>query len=204
MNGTCPCISSQANQIPSSIQSWNDLQVLQPKDPTDLIAWANITGPAAAFTLSSTYLGGPWVASPFSIGSISPKCVALGTDSIQNVADADQWNFQHLTSKAGDPTLAPPLTKLIFLRAGTQWKNSIQIAIGGATYNDLQLSFRDNAATRGDCRATIPVIAFTGGALTNTITLDVVLKTPGHFMMGLRAIDTLGNKSMFEMEWVVV
>jgi hypothetical protein len=128
----------------------------------------------------------------------------LGTDNLQTVADADQWNFQHLTAKIGDGTIAPPLLKVIFLRTGTQWKNTIQLSLGGVTYNDLQLSFRDNAATRGDCRSTIPVISFTGGALTGTINLDVVLKTTGHFMIGLRAIDGSANKSMFEMEWKIV
>jgi hypothetical protein len=126
MNGSCPCLQNQPPQFSSGVQSWNDLSVLQPKDPTDLIAWANITGATTAFALSSTFLESSWVASPFSIGASLPKCAALGTDSLQNVADADQWNFQHLTAKIGDGTIAPPLLKVIFLRAGTQWKNTIQ------------------------------------------------------------------------------
>jgi hypothetical protein len=40
--------------------------------------------------------------------------------------------------------------------------------------------------------------------LTGNITLEVTLERTGHFMMGLRAIDGSSNKSMYEMEWVVV
>jgi hypothetical protein len=206
MNGTCPCLQNQAPQLPSSVQSWNDLIVTQPKDPMDLISYGYISGASASFTLSSTFLitTGTWTDTPFSIGPALPKTTARGSDSLQNVADADDWNLEHRTAIIGDPLLAKCLQKLIFLHAGTQWKNTIQLSLGGAVYNDLQLSFRDNLATRGDCKGTIPVLAFTGGALSGTINLDVVLKLTGHFMMALRATDGSGNKSVFEMEWVVV
>ena len=91
----------------------------------------------------------------------------------------------------------------MFLRGGTQWINKIGINLGVATYNDLQLSFRDNGATRGDAQGTIPVISFTGGNWTGNILLEVVLKTFRHFSMGLRGYDGTHN-SMYEMEWVVV
>lgn len=166
-------------------------------------SWANITGTTTAFALSGTFLRSTWITSPFSAGLAVPACAALGTDDLQKVADAQQWNFQHLTAKL-DATVPPPLKKLLFLRGGVQWKNQITLTLGGATYNDLQLSFRDNAATRGDAQGTIPVISFTGGNLTGSITLEVVLKQFGRFKMGLRAIDGSSNNSMFEMDWVVV
>ena len=207
MNGSCPCNSSPFNPTtipqPSNAQSWNDLQVFQPINPVDLIAWANIASSTTSFRMSPNFATGPWITSPFSLSSTPPYVAALGTDNLQNVADADQWNFQHLTGKGGDTTITLPLLKVIFLRGGAQWKNSIRLTLGGATYNDLQLSFRDNAATRGDYRGTIPVISFTGGNLTATITLEVVLKTFGEYTMGLRAYDG-SNISMFEMEWIVV
>ncbi len=100
-------------------------------------------------------------------------------------------------------TLAPPPAKVIFLRGGPAWEMSIPINFGGATYNDLQLSFRDNAGTRGDYAGTVPVIAFQG-LFTGAQTLSVTLKSPGRISMGLRSIDLSGNWSMFEMEWIIV
>jgi hypothetical protein len=63
MNGNCPCLQNQAPQLPSSVQSWNDLIFMQPKDwmePAHLISeressigadhmlkipeWANLEG----------------------------------------------------------------------------------------------------------------------------------------------------------------
>ncbi len=209
MNGFCPCASSPLNQTlspmiqpPTSIQSWYDFDNLPPKNPRDLIAWANITGATPAFSLSSNYATGPWISSPISIGAILPACIALGSDNLQNVADAQQWNSDHLTAKT-DTNLAIPLRKRIFLRGGTQWKMQISLNLGPATYNDLQLSFLDNAATRGDAQGTIPVVAFTGGNLTGNIVLEVVLKIFGQYTMGLRAYDGT-NRSMYEMEWAVV
>lgn len=119
---------------------------------------------------------------------------------MQNVADADQWN-NRLTAKI-DSTVAIPLRKVIFLRGGTSWKMRIPIDFGGSTYTDIQLSFRDNAATRGDAQGTWPVIQF-GGSFTGVCTLEVVIKTMGRVSIGLRAV-TGGTTSMFEMEWMIV
>jgi hypothetical protein len=209
MRDTCPNALSFPNSPPpirEGAQSWNDLITTQPADPRDLIANAAIQGTTVQFTLSSTFTisSGSWIPSPFALGSSAPTCAALGTDSFQCIEYANQWNFDHLTAKVGDALMALPLLKVIFLRAGTQWKNMVRLNLGGATYNDLQLSFRDNAATRGDSRGTIPVVSFTGGNLTGNITLEVTLERTGHFMMGLRAIDGSSNKSMYEMEWKVV
>jgi hypothetical protein len=144
MNGACSCLQNQPRQISSGIQSWNDILVLKPKDPTDLIACANISGATTALMISSTFLQSSRVASPFAIGVNLPKCTASGMDRLQKVADAEQWMFEHLTAKIGDGTMALPLLKVTFFRADTQWKNTIQLCLGGATYNDQQLSYRDN------------------------------------------------------------
>jgi hypothetical protein len=66
------------------------------------------------------------------------------------------------------------------------------------------LSFRDNAATRGDFAGTIPVISFTGMNYTGNTSLEVTLKQLGTVIMGLRAINAAGDYSMFEMEWHIV
>ena len=115
-NTLLPCSSS-----PASVQSWLDLANMPYKCPLNLIAYADLGGTAGTVINSSSFLitAGIWSASPFTIVS-APLCVALGSDSLQNVADARQLNFQHLTAKA--EILSPvPLNKLIFLRGGTQW-----------------------------------------------------------------------------------
>jgi hypothetical protein len=91
------------------IDSWIDWQNAEPKDPMDPVAntWS--------------YPGTP-----------APSVTALETDNLQMVADAAQWNFQHLMLNAAtNPALS--LAKVIFLRGGMQWQNSIQITMGGAT-----------------------------------------------------------------------
>ncbi len=220
MNDSCSCATcsmkdSCPNALPpqdtlslvsGAVQSWNDLIVMSPADPRDLIGNAVIAGTTVQFLRSNTFTisTGSWIASPFALGPSAPVCAALGTDSLQCVEYANQWNFDHLTAKVGDSLMALPLLKVVFLRAGTQWKNIVRLNLGPATYNDLQLSYRDNAATRGDAQGTIPVISFTGGNLTGNIILEITLKRAGHFMMGLRGIDGSSNRSMYEMEWKVV
>ena len=84
---------------------------------------------------------------------------------------------------------------------------TFSIALGAATYTDLQISFRDNAATPGQFTGTgtgtIPAFLFTG-ALTGTVAMQVTLNMLGSFVMAISARDGSGNSSMFEMEWVVV
>jgi hypothetical protein len=127
-----------------------------------------------------------------------------GTDQTQNVSDASQWNFSHTTTNVAS-TLAPPLRKVVFLKAGTQWSNNIPMVLGAGTYTELQLSFLDNAATRGDAHGTIPVIRWTG-SFTGSVSLDLILKRSGRFTLGLLGIDNAGtpNYSMFELDVVVV
>ena len=126
------------------IQSWYDLQSTCPKDPRDIIAYAVFNTTVGIFTNSSTFLSPPttWIANPFYVAGV-PTCIALGSDSGVQVADAQQWNFSHLTANV-DSKLAPPMKRLLFLRNGPSWQMNIPLNLGGATYNDLQLSFRSN------------------------------------------------------------
>jgi hypothetical protein len=114
-------------------------------------------------------------------------------------------NFSHQSADIVT-SVAPPLRKVLFLKAGTAWENSIQITLsGGGNYDQFYLSFRDNNATRGDMTGTVPTIAWTGLSLSGTITLAVVLKSTGRANMGLvMRNSTSGDWSMFEMEWNIV
>lgn len=128
----------------------------------------------------------------------------LAADSLVTAANAAQWNFSHLTVNAG-AVLAPPLRKRVFLRAGTKWENTIPISIGPDVHNDFQLSFLDNAGTRGDYAGTVPVIFFNASLSGAANSLVVTLNYTGRAWMGLRSLNTnTGNYEMFEMEWIIV
>lgn len=188
----------------NSVQSWYDLPVQQPVDPRILIANSLIGVTQGVFARSSTFDAVSWVASPFSLSG-SVVCATLHTDDALAVAEAAQWNFSHQGANvdAGTPI---PLRKVLFLRGGTSYEMSVGIDLGGATYTELQLSFRDNGATPGDFtgmgQGTVPIIKFTG-SFTGAQTLKVTLRMLGTFVMGLKATEG-ANNSMFEMEWNVV
>jgi len=193
---------------PSEIQSWNDFNNTPPQDPLDLIALATLNAGGSTvgtWTLVTNYArpagSSVWIASPFTIAG-EVTVATNGTDQVQNISDASQWNFDHTTSNVAS-TLAPPLRKLVFMKAGTQWSNNLPLVLGAGTYTELQLSFLDNAATRGDAQGTIPVIRW-AGSFTGVVTIDLVLKKSGRFTLGLLGVDNAGtpNYSMFEIDIV--
>lgn len=193
------------NCNPANIQSWYDFAHICPKDPMELITDAKLNSVQGVYLDSGTMLdppGGTWTANTAQIGT-APVITANGTDSQQKVEDAVMWNFRHLT-KSDNTAIAPALEKLIFLRAGRDWTNTIQIDFGGTTYTDIQLTFRNNSATRGDKQGTVPVISFTGSSWTGTQDLEVILLKPGLVQMGMRLIDNSSNWYYFEMEWNIV
>jgi len=199
---------SVPNNVNTDPQSWYDLQVASAIDIRNMILNAYLGSTQGVFTRSSNYAtpgGGGWITSPFVI-SANPTCATVHTDDMQMVADAAQWNMTHGTWNSST-SLCIPLRKLIFLRAGNQWEMTIPISFGGATYTDLQLSFRDNAATAGDFTSggtgTMPVLKFTG-SFTGAVNLKLTINGTGHTFLGMRAQDNTGATSMFEMEIVVV
>lgn len=212
-NGGCPGCSSKrsfspnlSNRMYNSVQSWYDVPVQQTIDPRILIANAQIGVTQGTFFRSTNFgNSGTWIASPFALQGIV-TCTSLHSDDQLTVADAAQWNFSH---QGGNfiGTVPPPLRKLLFLRAGPEWEMAIPINLGAGTYNDLQLSFRDNAAVYGTFTGAptggIPVILFSAGQ-TGVVTLKVSLKMTGTFVMAISARDTVPNASLFEMEWNIV
>lgn len=217
---SCNCQST------SRIESWIDLDSRAPQSPLELIEYAEIRTVPGIYLNSQNFLipGAvtappvspplgppppappiPWIASPFSYNGL-PLCVANESDNQQMVSDAKQWNFQHQTANSSS-YMAIPMRKVIFLRAGTQWTNVVSLSLGPQSYANLQLTFRDNAGTRGDYAGAYPVIDFSnvGTPFTGNVDLSVILKSIGKVSMVLRGIDIAGpNWSMFEMEWVIV
>ncbi|MBS1914127.1 MAG: hypothetical protein JST22_19220 [Bacteroidetes bacterium] len=194
---SCNCNST------GPITSWIDWQNQAPQDPLDLIARAKLGGTVGIYVNSTTFSSpsGSSYPTAFALNG-DPTCSALGSDNLQNVANANQWNFQHITRNSS-ATLAPPLSKVIFLRGGTDWEMAIPLDLGAGTYLNIQLSFRDNAGTRGDFAGTVPVIEF-AGTFTGSQTLSITLKRFGHVWMGLRGLDNTSKWSMYESEWIIV
>jgi hypothetical protein len=143
-----------------------------------------------------------WNSSQIAITS-PPTCVALETTNAQMVADAAQWNFDHLTAYLG-PTVPTPVNKSLYLRGGDQWRMDIPLSLGYLSYTELQLSILSNIGTRGDCQGTIPAVIFNSRTYSGSVTLRVSLKKLGVFSIGIRAIDTNGYYSMFSSTWNVV
>lgn len=185
----------------SRINSWTDLQQTCPKDPRDLIAYAMIESQVGSFELSSNYIApGTWVTSPLEV-SDDPTVSALGTDDLQKVADANQWNFQHQTWNSSS-ALAIPLRKLVFLRAGTMWLNRLPLDLGETPIQEIQISFLSNAGTRGDAQGKVPVIRWSGVSLANQVFLEVTLKVAGQVQIGIWTYNGT-NYQMYEMIWAV-
>jgi hypothetical protein len=191
--------------------SYYDLWSSPPRSPLDLIASAALIsgGPAVTgvFLNSTTYQTPPvaWTPALFPVSGV-PVCSALGSDNFQEVAAANNWNFSHLTWDS-NPLLAPPLQSMFFLRAGRRWRMTIPLNLGTNIYPDLQIGFLENAATRGDCQGTIPVISFTPGPYTGTSALILTLNNiRGSFRIGIRAIGGPGssptNWYMWETVWI--
>jgi|SRR5581483_8531649 len=180
-------------------------------DPLQLPSGDGVPGGNFIFTLNvlgftSTVPGlaaniGGWNPSLFSLSAL-PFCSALGTDTVQNIADASQWNFRHGTANLST-AIPPALSDVIFLRYGPGWQMTIPMNLGVLSYPDIQISFRNNAATTQGVRGTIPVISFNGRSYTGNVNLLLTLRCPGNFIMGVRAIDSRGNYFMYESVWDV-
>jgi hypothetical protein len=198
-------IGSNGCNGPVVINSYYDLFNLCPRNPLEMIANASLNGTVGALTNSTSYASETWADSGAYVAiNQKPAVTALGSDNGEKVADAAQWNFLHLTWNS-DPGVPLPLQRTIFLRAGTDWNNRIYLTFGSLNINLVQLSFLNNAATRGDKQGTIPVIQFTGPTWTGSgISLDVVIRQPTIVRMGLCLRTTASVFYMFDMEWIVV
>ena len=96
------------------------------------------------------------------------------------------------------------MQRLVFLRGGDAWQLNIPMNLGGGSYPQLELSFLDNNATRGDFRGTYPVIQFAARNYTGAISLQLTLKQLGRVRLGISAQDLIGTFSMFDFEANIV
>ena len=201
---SCGCKS------PLSIHSWYDFEDMTPQDPLDLIAYAALNSDVGVPFNSSVYsTPAPfcsWIATPVVVSS-GPTVSTNATDSGMMVQDAVDWSFSHKTANLLT-TVAPPLHRLIFIRAGLEWKNVIPLNLGASpTFAILELSFLENAASRGDAQGTVPVIRWIAGApFSGAKNLTLIVKRPGRFTLGLMGINTNApaDWTMLELDIVAV
>ncbi len=128
---------------PEMIQSWIQWEKTTPKNPLELIANVAFSGPiAGTYANSTTYNnagGGSWATAIESFPySGDPVCVTLATDKQEMVANAEQWNFDHVTRDSSS-SLPPTLHDVVFPRGGVLWEMQIPMDFGANTY-DLELS----------------------------------------------------------------
>ena len=187
------------------ITDWYALRNHVPRNPFDVVAWAEFAGLQGTFEYSSDYLTGgtAFVATPLSINGAKGVVDAWESDNLQMVGDAAMWTQQHQMINVSND-VPPPLHKLVFMRGGTAWKNTFFLDVG-VDVDYVLLSFLENAGTRGDAQGQVPVIRFDGPIIAGLHPLTLTLKRMGAMSMGLKTLATVsGDDAMMEMDWNVV
>ena len=204
---SCGCNGS------GQVTGFNDLLTQYPKDPSELIAWAELdTGSTeeGLWTLSDNYneptSPSVWIGRTIDFSAVS-TIETNHTDNQQMVFDAQAWNFAHQRTNSVGLNLPDPMQKIVFMRAGLQWVNILPLTLPASPqFTELQLSFLDNVATRGDNQGTVPVYKWsTTGPFATSATLKLVLKKPGRYQLGLLGINNNATPdySMNEFDLVV-
>lgn len=204
----CSCSGGPTPQV-GAAQSFIDLGNACPQDPQDVLAYATLNALTGSYYRSSNYVqpsgSSVWIASPIAV-SAAPVVTANGTDNLQTVADANQWNFSHLTASIA-ATTAPPIRRMLFFRAGVAWVNTVIFTLPSSpAFTEFQLSMLENAATRGDAQGTVPTIRFSSGPYSSTMGLGLTFRAPGRYCFGLLGINnnSTPDYSMFELDAIVV
>ncbi len=212
MNG-----NNSKNNTPQGPQSWNDLVVMTPMDPRAVISSTTFQNSAGAaqpgvFLRSSTFLhAATWVNPPMIVNtSLVATVGATNSYDFDAIEQALTWNGLHQMT-VPNALLPLSVSKIIFLKAGTQFVNTIFLDWTGGTTSssDVEISFRDNSTTSGIFQnagtGTMPVFSFGASSYGGTgRALTLSLLRTGRFPMAMRLIDSSGNYSMFEMDWIVL
>jgi hypothetical protein len=196
-----------------SPRSFGDLSQMDPKDPREIIDYVQITSGApipGIWGLSNDYFTptppSVWGASPVSLAAFA-TVTTNHTDDQQMVYNASAYTQANVQSTAFSTGYAPPLRKIVYCRSGIEWRNSIPLTFPSSpAIVEVQLSFLDNAATRGDSAGTVPVFTFLSGSFVVAPSLQIVLKRSGRYSLGLLTIDnnSPAGYGMFELDIVSV
>lgn len=184
------------------IMSWYDLENHVPKSPFEVISYLELSGIIGDFEYSTDYLGTGYVATPLSYSGIA-NIEAWESDNGQYVGEAMMWSQQHKMVNVASSVPAE-LQKMAFLRGGERWKNALEVNVG-VDLDWMQISFLENAGTRGDAQGAIPVIRVTGPILSGPQVLNVTTKNSGTVSIGIKTKATAsGDIAMWETDWVIV
>ncbi len=220
MGTSCPC-STPPPQNPLSgsgsfVHDWNAAQALTPRSPLDVLLFAQLGETVGTFERSTMYVApvGGWVTNkesgePFWYLEAAPVCTAYATEQGEKVADAAQWMFDHKTMYTGsvseprEPQVAPPATRVLYMRAGSEWKNTVGIRFSDNLSN-VQLTFTRNLMTRGDEQGTYPVLSFGSYLQETTKNLILTFSTPGIYSFALCGRDGNDDSVCLELDiWAV-
>lgn len=184
------------------IRDWDDLENHDPRNPFEVIAYAEFAGVQGTFERSADFLGANASTTPLSYAD-GGVVEAWESDNLQMVADAQMWTMQHRMVNVST-SVPPALHKLAFLRGGIAWRCTLLVNVG-VDLDYALLSFLENAGTRGDAQGTVPVLRFDGPILSGQHPLIVTLKRTGSMSIGMKTLATgSGDEAMMEMDWNVV
>lgn len=219
MGSSCPCSTPPPNALNGSgpfVLDWNAAQAMPPRSPLDVLLFAQLGETVGTFERSGMYVSpvNGWIANrddgqPLLFLETAPICTATATEQGARVADAAQWMFDHRTMYTGsvshprEPEVAPPLTRVLYMRAGSEWKNAVGIRFNDELSN-VQLTFARNLMTRGDEQGTYPVLSF--GAVPSETTRNLILTfgTPGVYSLALCGRYGNDESACLELEiWAV-
>ena len=135
---------------------------------------------------------------------------AANPQDYDSIVQATTWNGLHQMTSM-NANLPASVAKIVFLKGGMNFVNTFMLDWTGGTTStsDIELTLRDNSATSGMFQnagqGTVPVFSFPansyGGTAKNFV---VTLLRTGRFAVGMRIIDSGGNYSIFEMDWIVM
>jgi hypothetical protein len=186
-------------------QSWQDLSVAQPLDPRSIFLNAQLGVVFGTFLRSTNLLQSAYVASSLVFTGNNTRVNSLDVTDAATTVDCQQWSFNHRMVNAG-ANIPPGLSKVAYCRAGKNYDNQIEINFGASSYNNVQLTMRDNQATSGTflngSTGSIPAFSY-GNSITGRQVLHITIPQPGIYSVVLVMLFS-GNWSAFEMELVVL
>ncbi|MEI8133511.1 MAG: hypothetical protein WCH46_00370 [bacterium] len=187
-------------------QGWQDLQVAQPIDPKSIILSVALNSTTGTWQRSTNALQTTWAgtnALAFTGNNTSVASYDL-TDGA-TVVDAAQWTIAHQMVNASS-NIPPSMNKVVFVRAGEIWDNKLEINFGASSYNNVQLTFRDNLGTSGQfvngATGGVPVYNFGNGITGNQI-LHLTLLRPGVYNMVFLMVLS-SNWSTYDFQLIVL
>lgn len=191
-------------QIPGG---WRTLRNSNPLKISDKIIYASFGGAPGDVVDSADYnspTGGSWNASPITINAYPTFTAVNQTYTLDDVLIADSMNEQTQTGYSSAP---PDLSNMVYMYGNPnrmRFQNSLDLDLGGSTYNTVEISVFENCVTRGDAHGNVEVFRFTG-SFTGIQTLTMLI---GNFFgpinIGIRLESSTNQSSIYELKSVIL